>query len=207
HHLASEVGAQVVRDGGNAIDAVVAADAVLCVVYPHMTSVAGDLMAIVWPAGATSPVGLIGAGRSGELASVEAVRARGHETMPARGPLTVTVPGTVEAWGSRPSAFAASDSGPCPEPPPAWPRTAPHIRPARPAAPLELGRSDQLCLSRPDPVRAATSRPGACGRRDDGPARGGKGVPNGSRRGLRAARAVHHRPGFLGCSGRAFPEP
>src|SRR5439155_1548744 len=54
HHLASEVGAQVLRDGGNAIDAVVAADAVLCVVYPHMTSVAGDLMAIVWPAGSAA---------------------------------------------------------------------------------------------------------------------------------------------------------
>src|SRR3989442_15112382 len=99
HHLASEVGAQVLRDGGNAIDAAVAADAVLCVVYPHMTSVAGDLMAIVWPAEAPSPVGLIGAGRSGELATIAAVRSRGHETMPARGPLTVTVPGTVEAWG------------------------------------------------------------------------------------------------------------
>ena len=66
HHLASEVGAQVLRDGGNAIDAAIAADAVLCVVYPHMTSVGGDLMAIVWPAGASRPVGLIGAGRSGE---------------------------------------------------------------------------------------------------------------------------------------------
>jgi len=99
HHLASEVGAQVLRDGGNAIDAAVAADVVLCVVYPHMTSVAGDLMAIVWPADAPSPVGLIGAGRSGELATIAAVRSRGHETMPARGPLTVTVPGTVEAWG------------------------------------------------------------------------------------------------------------
>jgi gamma-glutamyltranspeptidase len=87
------------RDGGNAIDAVIAADAVLCVVYPHMTSVAGDLMAIVWPAGESSPVGLIGAGRSGELATIAAVRSRGHETMPARGPLSVTVPGTVEAWG------------------------------------------------------------------------------------------------------------
>lgn len=99
HRLASEVGAQVLRDGGNAIDAVVAADAVLCVVYPHMTSVGGDLMAIVWPAGEAAPVGLIGAGRSGEHASVEAMRSRGHDAMPLRGATTVTVPGTVEAWG------------------------------------------------------------------------------------------------------------
>lgn len=98
HRLASEVGAQALKDGGNAIDAAIAADAVLCVVYPHMTSVGGDLMAIVWPAGASRPVGLIGAGRSGELASIEAVRSRGHEQMPERGALSITVPGTVEAW-------------------------------------------------------------------------------------------------------------
>lgn len=99
HRIASEVGAQVLRDGGNAIDAAIAANAVLCVVYPHMTSVAGDLMAIVWPSGASAPVGLIGAGRSGELATIDAVRSRGHEKMPERGVLTVTVPGTVDAWG------------------------------------------------------------------------------------------------------------
>ena len=99
HRLATEAGAQVLRDGGNAIDAGIAADAVLCVVYPQMTSVGGDLMAIVWPANAKAPVGLVGAGRSGELATIEAVRDRGHETMPERGALTVTVPGTVEAWG------------------------------------------------------------------------------------------------------------
>jgi gamma-glutamyltranspeptidase / glutathione hydrolase len=99
HYLASEVGAQVMRDGGNAIDAAIAADAVLCVVYPHMTSVGGDLMALVWGSGESEPVGLIGAGRSGELASIAAVRERGHESMPVRGALTVTVPGTVEAWG------------------------------------------------------------------------------------------------------------
>ncbi len=99
HYLATEVGAQVLRDGGNAIDAVIAADAVLCVVYPQMTSVAGDLMAIVWPAGAPAPIGLIGAGRSGELATIDAVRSRGHDEMPLRGVLSVTVPGTVEAWG------------------------------------------------------------------------------------------------------------
>jgi len=99
HRLATEAGRQVLRDGGNAIDAVIAADAVLCVVYPHMTSVAGDLMALVWPAGASSPSGLIGAGRSGTLATIQAVRERGHDVMPERGALTITVPGTVEAWG------------------------------------------------------------------------------------------------------------
>jgi gamma-glutamyltranspeptidase / glutathione hydrolase len=116
HKTASEVGAQLLRDGGNAIDAAVAANAVLCVVYPHMTSVAGDLMAIVWPAGATSPVGLIGAGRSGELATVDAVRSRGHEEMPQRGILTVTVPGTVEAWGRLLERFGTMGLGAVLEP-------------------------------------------------------------------------------------------
>jgi gamma-glutamyltranspeptidase/glutathione hydrolase len=99
HYLASQVGAQILRDGGNAIDAAIAADAMLCVIYPHMTSLGGDLMALVWTSGANAPVGLIGAGRSGELATIAAVRERGHDAMPARGALSVTVPGTVEAWG------------------------------------------------------------------------------------------------------------
>ena len=116
HHVASEVGAQILRDGGNAIDAAIAADAVLCVVYPHMTSVAGDLMAIVWPANEASPVGLIGAGRSGELATIEAVRSRGHDEMPARGVLSVTVPGTVEAWGRLLERFGSFGLGAVLEP-------------------------------------------------------------------------------------------
>ena len=116
HKTASEVGAQVLRDGGNAIDAAIAANAVLCVVYPHMTSVAGDLMAIVWPAGAAAPVGLIGAGRSGELATIDALRSRGHEQMPERGILTVTVPGTVEAWGRLLERFGTMGLGAVLEP-------------------------------------------------------------------------------------------
>src|ERR1051326_4270613 len=116
HRLASEAGAQVLRDGGNAIDAAIAADAVLCVVYPQMTSVGGDLMAIVWPAGASAPVGLIGAGRSGELATIDAVRERGHTVMPERGVLTVTVPGTVEGWGRLIERFGSLGWAPVMEP-------------------------------------------------------------------------------------------
>src|SRR5260370_8032473 len=124
HRLASEAGAQVLRDGGNAIDAAIAADAVLCVVYPQMTSVAGDLMAIVWPAGAAAPVGLIGAGRSGELATIEAMRQRGHDVMPERGPLTVTVPGTVQAAGRPIQPLSPLRRGPAPHPAPPLPPAA-----------------------------------------------------------------------------------
>ena len=99
HFLATEAGAAVLRSGGNAVDAAVAASAVLSVVYPQMTSIGGDLFALVWPAGAAAPVGLAGAGRSGSLATIEAVRAAGHGTMPEHGALAVTVPGSVEAWG------------------------------------------------------------------------------------------------------------
>ena len=89
----------MLREGGNAIDAALVADAVLCVVYPHMTSIGGDLFAMVWPAGAEAPVGFEGAGRAGSLATVERVRERGHQRMPPHGVLTITVPGTVDAWG------------------------------------------------------------------------------------------------------------
>jgi gamma-glutamyltranspeptidase/glutathione hydrolase len=99
HRLATEAGVQVLRDGGNAIDAAIAANAVLCVAYPHMTSLGGDLFALVWPAESESPVGLAGAGRSGSLATLEALWERGYREMPEHGILPVTVPGTVEAWG------------------------------------------------------------------------------------------------------------
>src|SRR5260370_36646897 len=113
------------RDGGNAVDAAIAANAVLCVVYPHMTSGGGDLMAIVWPAGDAKPIGLIGAGGSGELATIDAVRSRGHEAMRERGLLTVTGPGTVDAWGRLLERFGTLGLGAVlqPAPPLAPPRS------------------------------------------------------------------------------------
>ena len=99
HRAATQAGARVLREGGNAVDAAIAANAVLCVVYPHMTSIGGDLFALVWPPDAPAPLALMGAGPAGSRARIEAVREQGHEVMPPRGALTVTVPGTVVAWG------------------------------------------------------------------------------------------------------------
>lgn len=116
HRLASEAGADLLRAGGNAVDAAVAADAVLCVVYPHMTSVGGDLFAMVWPPGEPEPVGLAGAGRSGSLASAARLRERGYEAMPADGALTITVPGTADAWGRLVERFGSFGMRPLLEP-------------------------------------------------------------------------------------------
>src|SRR5256885_9026907 len=81
-----------------------------------MPSVAGDLMAIVGAAAAASPVGLVGAGRSGELATIDAIQSRGLEAIPARGVLPVTVPGTVEAWGRLLERFGSVGLGAVLEP-------------------------------------------------------------------------------------------
>ena len=116
HRLASEAGAQVLRDGGNAVDAAVAADAVLCVAYPHMTSLGGDLFALVWAPGAEQPVGLAGAGRSGSLATLAVLRERGYSKMPEHGILPVTVPGTVEAWGRLVETYGSFGLAPLMEP-------------------------------------------------------------------------------------------
>jgi gamma-glutamyltranspeptidase len=61
-------------------------------------------------------VGLIGAGRSGEHATIDAVRSQGHTTMPERGALTVTVPGTIEAWGRLIERFGTLGLAPLLEP-------------------------------------------------------------------------------------------
>jgi len=96
--LASAAGLQVLREGGNAVDAAVTAAAVLSVVEPTMTGIGGDLFAIVFDPRVGKPEGLNASGRSGYAASAEAFKARGLTTVPERGVLSITVPGVVDGW-------------------------------------------------------------------------------------------------------------
>src|SRR6266542_1916673 len=96
HYLASLAGADVLRDGGSAVDAAIAANLLLAVVWPNMYGPGGDLFAQVFDDGAL--FGLNASGRAGAAMTLEAYRARGLDAMPGRGPLSVTVPGAVSGW-------------------------------------------------------------------------------------------------------------
>ena len=96
HYLASAVGAATLERGGNAIDAIVAANLALGVVAPYFCGYGGDLFAIVWDGSLT---GYLGSGRSPEAATADAVRSRsGNGEMPVFGSDSVTVPGAVAGW-------------------------------------------------------------------------------------------------------------
>jgi gamma-glutamyltranspeptidase len=96
--LASGAGLEVLLRGGNAIDAAVAAAAVLNVVEPHMTGIGGDMFAILWSAKDQELSGLDASGRAGSLVNPEVLRADGYENMPDSGAASVTVPGAISGW-------------------------------------------------------------------------------------------------------------
>jgi len=98
HYLASVAGLRALQAGGNAVDAAVVANAVLTVVYPHMCSLGGDAFFLIWDPSEGRLHALNGSGRSPAAASIDALVAAGHTTMPQRGAHAVTVPGTIHAW-------------------------------------------------------------------------------------------------------------
>lgn len=99
HALASEVGARILRQGGNAFDAAVAVSAALGVVYPHMTGLGGDAFFMVYKAATGELTGYNGSGRSGAAATREWFAKKGLASIPLRGALSaITVPGMVDAW-------------------------------------------------------------------------------------------------------------
>jgi gamma-glutamyltranspeptidase / glutathione hydrolase len=105
--LASAAGLRVLQEGGNAIDAAVAAAAVLSVTEPTMTGVGGDLFAIVYDAKTGRLHGLNASGRAPRAATVDAFRARQLDDIPSRGPLSVSVPGAVDGWAELMERFGS----------------------------------------------------------------------------------------------------
>jgi gamma-glutamyltranspeptidase/glutathione hydrolase len=96
--LATQVALDVMQSGGNAIDAAIAANAVLGLVEPTGNGIGGDLFAIVWDAKQQKLVGLNASGRSPKSLSLEWFKDQGYESIPSHGPLPVTVPGAVDGW-------------------------------------------------------------------------------------------------------------
>ena len=98
HTLAAEAGVDLLKRGGNAIDAAIAANAVLGVVEPMSCGIGGDLFAIVWDAKSQKLYGLNASGRSPLGISRALIRERRHECIPLKGPLSWSVPGCVSGW-------------------------------------------------------------------------------------------------------------
>lgn len=99
HRVATKIGADVLENGGTAIEAMVAAAAAIAVVYPHMNGIGGDGFWLVHRKG-QAPVAISACGPAAGLATPDWYRQRGHDlAVPPRGPLAaLTIPGTVGGW-------------------------------------------------------------------------------------------------------------
>ncbi len=98
HHLAAQSGLAILRDGGNAVEAMVSAAATIAVTYPQMNSIGGDGFWLIAEPG-RPPIGIDACGAAANLATREFYTGHGHRTIPARGPIAaLTVAGTVSGW-------------------------------------------------------------------------------------------------------------
>ena len=98
HPLAAAAGHDVLRRGGNAMDAAIAMAGVLAVVRPHMNGIGGDAFALYYEAETGQVHAMNGSGRAGALATPALFAGRGLDEIPGNGPLSVSVPGAVAAW-------------------------------------------------------------------------------------------------------------
>ncbi len=98
HYLASEAGLDILKAGGNAIDAAIASSAMLQVVYPFVCGLGGDVFMMIYEAASGQLYGLNGSGRSASMASIERYQELGYTKMPIKGIHAVTIPGCVDGW-------------------------------------------------------------------------------------------------------------
>jgi gamma-glutamyltranspeptidase/glutathione hydrolase len=109
HPLATQTAINVLKEGGNAIDAAIAANAVLGLVEPTGCGIGGDLFAIVWDAESKKLYGLNSSGPSPMAMDIDFIKEKGLDRIPAYGPLPVTVPGAVAGWASLHKKFGKKD--------------------------------------------------------------------------------------------------
>jgi gamma-glutamyltranspeptidase len=109
HPLASQAGAAVLEKGGNAVDAAVAANAVLAVVRPHMCGIGGDAFILFYRAKDRGIKVLNASGRSPYSATADFFLKKGLEKIPPRGILTSTVPGVVDGWTTALEKYGTMD--------------------------------------------------------------------------------------------------
>ena len=109
HPLATQTAISVLKNGGNAIDAAIAANAVLGLVEPTGCGVGGDLFAIVWSANDKRLYGLNSSGPAPIKISIKEITNKGLDAIPPYGPLPVTVPGAVAGWVELHKKFGLMD--------------------------------------------------------------------------------------------------
>src|SRR3954451_15694451 len=98
HPQATLAALDVLRAGGNAVDAAIAAVALQCVVEPHMTGIGGDCFVLYAPTAAGKPIALTASGRAAGKAICDWYIERGIKAIPQDSPHAVTAPGAVDAW-------------------------------------------------------------------------------------------------------------
>jgi gamma-glutamyltranspeptidase/glutathione hydrolase len=104
--LASQAGTHILEQGGNAVDAAIAANAVMGVVQPYVNGIGGDLFAIVYEAKTGKVYGLNSSGWAPQGLTLEFLHSRGIQSMDARSVHTITIPGAVAGWDALRSRFA-----------------------------------------------------------------------------------------------------
>jgi len=96
--LATQVALDILKQGGNAIDAAIAANAVIGLMEPTGSGIGGDLFAIIWDSKTGQLYGLNASGRSPKSLTIDYFKENGIERIPSHGPLPVSVPGCVDGW-------------------------------------------------------------------------------------------------------------